>query len=67
MVKEIKLSILPDGRIKFKRGDKEYNKILLEILRNVVYLDSKTKENIEQFLRGSEEVKMIVGETIFCG
>jgi len=67
MLDDLKLEILPTGHIKFKRGDREHNKKLLEILSYLVEGDQEIIEELKEFFKGSEEVKVIVGDTIFCG
>ena len=65
MNKETLLEVLPTGEIKFKRGNREHNKTLLEILSQIVS-DSKLEE-IKKFFKESEEVVILEGNEIFCG
>ena len=66
MIKDIKLEILPSGHIKFKRGDKAHNDKMKEIISFLVEDEAVVKE-LKEFFDGSEEVEMLVGDTIFCG
>lgn len=66
MVKDITLEILPSGRIRFKRGDKLHNKCMIKILSQVVD-DPEVMEELTEFFKGSEDVEVLVGDTIFCG
>ena len=61
---ELSFQILPSGDIRFKRGDAEYNAALMSVLSEM-YPD-KIKE-FEEFFKGSEDVIVLEGDTIFCG
>ena len=63
--KETLLEVLPTGEIKFKRGNKEHNKALLEILSQIVSKDRIGE--IKEFFKESDEVIVIEGNEIFCG
>lgn len=63
----IKLEILPSGHIKFKRGNKIYNQKLREIISHVVDGDKEILKQIDDFLSGSEDSELLIGDTIFCG
>ncbi len=65
MDKETLLEVLPTGEIKFKRGDKEHNKVLLEILSQIVSKDRV--EEIKEFFKESDNVIILEGNEIFCG
>lgn len=67
MLGSLKLEILPTGHIKFKRGDRDHNQKLMEVLSHLVEGDREIIEELKIFFKGSEEVKVIVGDTIFCG
>jgi len=60
------LQILSDGRIRFKRGSKEHNESMIRILSNIVD-DPKVIEELTEFFKGSEEIELLVGDTILCG
>ncbi len=64
---DIKLEILPSGHIKFKRGDKEYNNILKQVISSIVDGDVEIMREIDEFLSGSEDSELLIGNTIFCG
>lgn len=64
MEEDILLQLLPTGEIRFRRGNKEQNEIMVQILSQLV----PTKiEEIKEFLKGSEEIILLKGDTIFCG
>jgi len=64
---DIKLEILPSGHIKFQRGDKKYNEKIRKIISNVVDHDEGIMKDIDEFLNGSEDSELLIGDTIFCG
>ncbi len=66
MSENITLEILPDGRIRFKRGSKQHNKHMIEILTHVID-DKNTMDELSEFFKGSEDVELLMGNTIFCG
>ena len=63
----IKLELLPNGRIQFKRGDLGHNLMLKEILSNLVDGDEIVMQRLDDFFKGSEDIEILVGDTIFCG
>ena len=67
MIEEIELEILPSGRIKVKRGDKSHNDKMKQIISSIVDGDEEVMEQLEEFFSGSEDVELLVGDTIFCG
>ena len=66
MSKNITLEILSDGRIRFKRGSKQHNNHMIEVLSKVID-DQDTMDDLREFFKGSEEVELLMGSTIFCG
>ena len=66
MSRDITLEILSDGRLRFKRGDRSHNECMIKLLSNVVDDPEKVKELFE-FFKGSEDVEILVGDTILCG
>jgi len=60
------IEILSDGRIRFKRGTKQHNENMIKILSNLVD-DPETMKGLTEFFEGSEDVEILVGDTIFCG
>ena len=64
---DITLEILPSGHVKFKRGDKEYNEKVRQVIFNLVDGDEVIMIEIDEFLRGSEDSELLIGNTIFCG
>ena len=66
MTKNITLEILPNGLIRFKRGDKAHNDCMKEILANIVDDYDAIKE-FDSFFSGSVDIELISGDTIFCG
>ena len=64
---DLNIQILPNGFIKIKRGDKEYNKELSEIMAAITSNDEDTMAELRDFFKGSEDVTQIIGDTIFCG
>ncbi len=65
MDKETLLEVLPTGEIKFKRGNQEHNKALLDILSQIVSDDRM--EEIKEFFKESDKVIILEGNEIFCG
>ena len=63
----LKLEILPNGLIRFKRGDKNHNQKLMEVLSYLVEGDEDILRELQEWFKGSEDVKVIAGDTIFCG
>lgn len=61
---EISLEILPSGGVRFKRGDAEHNAALMSVLSEM-YPERITE--FEEFFKGSEDVVLLEGDTIFCG
>lgn len=66
MTEELKLEILPNGHLRFNRGNKEYNEKMKEIIFPLID-DEKVIEQLEEFFKGSEETELLIGGTIFCG
>ena len=63
---DIKLEILQSGHIRFRRGDKAYNKKVREVISSIIDDESVLKE-IDNFLSGSEDTELLIGDKIFCG
>jgi hypothetical protein len=66
MNQEITLEILPSGMIRFRRGDKQHNECMINVLSQVVE-DPEVMNDLTYFFRGSEDVELLIGDTIFCG
>ena len=66
-INDIKLEILSSGHIKFRRGDKAYNKKMKEIISFVTDGDEKILKEMDNFLKESEDTELLIGNTIFCG
>lgn len=64
---DIKLEILPSGHIKFQRGDKKYNEKVRKVISSIVDNDEDIMRDIDEFLSGSEDSELLIGDTIFCG
>ena len=64
---DIKLEILPSGHIRFRRGNKAYNEKIREIISFVTDNDESVLKEIDEFLSGSEESELLIGDIIFCG
>ena len=64
---DITLEILPSGHIKFKRGSKKYNEKIRQVISHIVDNDEEVMRNIDEFLIGSEESELLIGDTILCG
>lgn len=67
MSEDLKLEILPNGYLRFKRGSKKHNKKMMEVLEFLTEQDEMTFEELEEFFKGSEDVKLIHGDTTLCG
>ena len=66
-MEEFKLEILPSGHIKFKRGDKTHNDKMRKIISSIIDCDEKQMAQVNEFFKGSEDVELLVGDTIYCG
>jgi hypothetical protein len=66
MDENVKISILPSGHIKFRRGDKKYNDKVKEILMSLID-DEKIINELDSFFDELKEVDVIVGNNTFCG
>ena len=64
---DITLEFLPSGHIKFKRGNKEYNEKVRDLISHIVDNDEEIMKGIDEFLVGSEDSELLIGDTIFCG
>ena len=64
---DITLEIMPSGHIKFKRGDKKYNSKVRQVISNLVDGDEEVMAEIDEFLSGSEDSELLIGDIIFCG
>jgi len=63
MKKEFKLEIRDDGTILFDRQNEE----LIEDIRKILHQLSADKDEIDMFLDGRKDIKLILGDEIFCG
>ena len=61
---EVLLQILPTGEIRFKRGSAEQNKNMLAILSEIA---PEKVSDLKEFFKGSEDIIVLEGNTIFCG
>jgi hypothetical protein len=66
MSKHPTLEILSDGRLRFTRGNAEFNKNMIEILSEIID-DEEVMSQLHSFFQGSEEVELLVGDSILCG
>jgi len=64
---DITIEILPSGHMKIKRGNKAYNEKMREIISFMCDGDEEVLKNIDEFLIGSEDSELLIGDTIFCG
>ena len=67
MIDNLSITILSDGHIKVKRGDSSHNNKIREVISSIVDNDPEIMKDLEVFLKGSENVKILFGETIMCG
>ena len=63
---DITLEILPSGMVRFKRGDKQHNEQMVMVLSQVVD-DPEVMDELATFFKGSEDIELLMGDTIFCG
>lgn len=61
---EVSLQILPTGEVRFKRGDAEHNAALMSVLSEIY---PERIAEFEEFFKGSEDIVVLEGDTIFCG
>lgn len=66
-VVDLKLEILPSGHIRFKRGNRDHNNEMKRIISKIIDEDDDVMEELSKFFKGSEDVEILVGDTIFCG
>ena len=67
MTSDIKIEILENGNIRFGRGDKFYNNNIKDLISGVVEGDKDIIKEVTEFLKQSEDVKLIMGDRVFCG
>ena len=67
MIKDISLDILPSGHIRFTRGNEAYNKKMRQIICFLVDGDEKIMSDVNEFFKGSEDIELLIGDTIYCG
>ncbi len=63
---DITLEILPSGMVRFKRGDKQHNECMINVLSQIID-DPKVMDELICFFKGSEDIELLMGDTIFCG
>ena len=63
---DITLEILPSGMVRFKRGDKQHNECMINVLSQVID-DPEVMNELSSFFQGSEDIELLMGDTIFCG
>jgi len=63
---DLKLEILPGGKVRFKRGDKQHNEQMINILAQIID-DPEVMEELINFFKGSEDIELLMGDTILCG
>jgi hypothetical protein len=61
---DISLEVLPTGEVRFKRGDAEHNAALMSVLSDMF---PERITEFEDFFKGSEDIVVLEGDTIFCG
>lgn len=61
---DIDVELLADGTVRFARWDKERNACTYEIVSDLV---PSKKEEIKEFLEGSEEIERVLGNDVLCG
>lgn len=61
---EVSIQVLPTGEVRFKRGDAEHNAALMSVLSDM--FPARIPE-FETFFKGSEDIVVLEGDTIFCG
>ena len=64
MNNEITLDVTGNGEIRFKRGDKEYNQSMIEILSQIA---PERVSELEKFFNEGNEIELLMGDVIFCG
>lgn len=63
---DLTLEILPSGKVRFKRGDKHHNEQMIKILAQIID-DPEVMEELTNFFKGSEDIELLMGDTILCG
>ena len=67
MSNDITLEILPNGYVKFRRGNRKHNEKMLEVISFLIEEDGATLEELQEFFKGSEDIELLHGESAFCG
>ena len=67
MTKTIKFIIYPEGTVRFRRGNKEQNDVIFNIINELCDMNDIQTEYVSGFFKEAEEIKLLVGDTIFCG
>lgn len=66
-ITDLKLEILSDGRIRFKRGDQNHNREMKKLLSQIIDGNEEVLQSLDEFFEGAESVELLIGDTIFCG
>ena len=61
---ELYLDVTSEGEIRFRRGDKEYNDAMLQILSQLA--PHKVSE-LKEFFEEGDEIELLMGGVVFCG
>lgn len=63
-MQDIAIDVLPDGTIRFTRGDEEVNEHLLRIISE---LAPAKREEVKKFLDGAKQIEVLIGPESLCG
>lgn len=66
-VVNVEFEVLPNGCLKFKRGDSLHNREMKKLICNIIDGDEYTMKELDKFFKGSEDIELLVGDTILCG
>ncbi len=64
MSNEIYLDITSNGEIRFRRGNKEYNQSMIEILSQIA---PERVPELKKFFDEGNEIELLIGDVILCG
>ena len=62
---EFEIDLLPSGYVKFCRSDQKTNSLILCFLDDI--LTQKQFKEIKEFLDGSLQIELLVGDEQLCG
>ena len=65
-MEDLEIEILPTGHVRFRRGDAVYNEEMKQVVLSLVGDDEEIISQLNDFFKGSEDIELLIGDTIFC-